>query len=360
MFETETQEVIQDRILARIDDNLDKREGSLIQTAIGPAAAELAQEYIALDGIMTESFADTQTREYLIRRAAERGLAPIPASFAVVHAVFNVDTIPVGSRFSCGDFTYIATVKESDRNYRLACETAGSAANGVTGTLLPMVTIEGLTYAQITEVIIPGSDEEETEAFRARYLNSFASQAFGGNRADYIEKALKIPGVGAVKVHRASSISGDDNTSGGNVRLTILNSDYEIPSAELVDVVKQTFDPEEYTGEGYGLAPIGHHVVVNPATATTCDITMTVTYSDGYSYDDVAGLIEAAVDAYFKNMAEEWANNEALVVRMSYIQNAVIKIEGIIDCVVTRINDSTANLTLDADAIPVRGVITCN
>ena len=35
------------------------------------------------------------------------------------------------------------------------------------------------------ELLIPGEDEEETEAFRQRVLDSFQTQAFGGNQADY-------------------------------------------------------------------------------------------------------------------------------------------------------------------------------
>ena len=49
------------------------------------------------------------------------------------------------------------------------------------------------------ELLIPGDDEEETEAFRQRVLDSFQSQAFGGNQADYREKVLAMPGVGTSK-----------------------------------------------------------------------------------------------------------------------------------------------------------------
>lgn len=59
----------------------------------------------------------------------------------------------------------------------------------------------GSPRAELVELLIPGDDEEETEAFRQRVLDSFQSQAFGGNQADYREKVLAMDGVGAVKVH---------------------------------------------------------------------------------------------------------------------------------------------------------------
>ena len=68
-----------DRALAS-DKNLDSREGSLLWYGQAPAAVELQNLYIALDTVLQETFADTASREYLILRAKERGLAPTPAT----------------------------------------------------------------------------------------------------------------------------------------------------------------------------------------------------------------------------------------------------------------------------------------
>ena len=63
-----------DRVLAS-NKNLDSREGSLLWYGQAPAAVELQNLYIALDTVLRETFADTASREYLILRAKERGLA---------------------------------------------------------------------------------------------------------------------------------------------------------------------------------------------------------------------------------------------------------------------------------------------
>lgn len=46
MFEENTYENILNRVLSRVDNGIDKREGSVIYSAVAPVCAELAQAYI--------------------------------------------------------------------------------------------------------------------------------------------------------------------------------------------------------------------------------------------------------------------------------------------------------------------------
>lgn len=88
--------------------NLDSREGSILWLAEAPAAVELQNLYIALDNILQETFADTASRDYLILRARERGLAPLPATAAVLEMTITPTTLPLkmGERFSVGELNY--------------------------------------------------------------------------------------------------------------------------------------------------------------------------------------------------------------------------------------------------------------
>ena len=118
MYENVTYEDILQRMLDRIPNTMDKREGSIIYDALAPAALELQLMYIELDVIMNESFADTASREYLIRRANERGITPEPATNAILKGVFTPATVDVlGKRFSCGKLNYIAIEKITDGEY---------------------------------------------------------------------------------------------------------------------------------------------------------------------------------------------------------------------------------------------------
>jgi len=94
LYDDITCEFILARMVGRVEDwargrgmTIDTREGSLIRTALAPAAAEMKLLYIELDEILDETFADTASRKFLIRRCAERGIAPYAATNAVRNRV---------------------------------------------------------------------------------------------------------------------------------------------------------------------------------------------------------------------------------------------------------------------------------
>ena len=163
MYENVTFERILQRMLDRIPATMDKREGSIIYDALAPAAIELQLMYIELDVIMSESFADTASREYLIRRASERGIVPEPATNAILKGVFTPNTVDViGKRFSCGTLNYVAFEKIADGEYKMYCETVGLEGNTQFGQMIPIEYVEGLETAELTEILIPGEAEEDT------------------------------------------------------------------------------------------------------------------------------------------------------------------------------------------------------
>ena len=340
------QEILQ-RMLDQVPDAVDKREGSIIYNALAPAAIEMQLMYIEAGAILNETFADTASRIYLIKRAAERGVVPDEASKAILKGIFNIN-VPIGSRFSLDSLNYITTEKIVDNQFKLMCETEGAEGNLHFGTLIPIDYIDGLTSAELTEVLIPGEDEEETESLRSRYFATLQSQAFGGNIADYKEKTNAIQGVGGVKVYPAWS-------GGGTVKLVILDSTYQQPSTELINTVQTTIDPIGNQGTGAGLAPIGHVVTVVGVNEQVIDVTTDITYQTEWTWADVQTYVESAIDSYFLELNQNWEDSENLVVRISQIETRLLNVTGIIDISGTTINGAEANLILDADSIPVRG-----
>lgn len=352
MYESITYDVILKRMIDAIlaaNPNIDTREGSIIYNALAPAAIELQNMYIGLDVILNESFADTQSREYLIKRASERGIIPDPSTKAILKGEFNID-VPIGSRFSLDDLNYKVIEKISAGVFKLECETSGSAGNENIGTLIPIEYINGLTSAELTEILIPGENEEETEVLRQRYFDSLESQAFGGNVADYKEKTIAIPGVGGVKVYPVWN-------GGGTVKLVIIDSTYGVPSSTLVDSVQSSVDPVTNQGQGEGFAPIGHVVTVEGVTSTTVNISTTITYQEGWIWVDVEPYVYDAIDAYFNELSSIWDDEQNLIVRISQIETRLLNLAGILDIANTTINGVAANLSLGTDSIPVRGVV---
>lgn len=349
MYESITYEDILERMLSRVPDTLDKREGSIIYTALAPAAAELQNMYLELNVVLNETFADTATMEYLVRRAAERGLTPYPATYAELKGVFDTE-IPIGARFSLDDLNYTAAEKLADGEYRMRCETAGTAGNQKLGTLLPIDYIEGLTRAELTQLLIAGEDGEDEEHLRQRYTESFRRSPCGGNIDYYRETVNALQDVGAVKVYPVWN-------GGGTVKLVLLNASYRQPSTELIASVQAQVDPEGGQGNGTGLAPIGHTVTVAAADETVVNIEMSITYAQGWNWAELKSAAEQAVDAYFAELGKLWESEEFLIVRISQLESRLLALEGIVDIENTTLNGTAGNLTLGADCIPVRGTV---
>lgn len=351
MYESMTYEYILQDMLSRVSSSMDKREGSIIYDALAPAAAELAITYIALDNILKETFADTATREYLIRRAAERGITPSAATYAVLKGEFTPSDVvlPTGSRFSCGTLNYEVIESIADGEYKLQCETAGEEGNTQFGQMIPIDYIEGLGTCYLTELLIPGEDEESTESLRTRYFDSFETSAYGGNRKDYIDKTNAIDGVGSTKVTPVWN-------GGGTVLLTILDSAYNAASATLIETVQQKIDPDPQ-GEGYGIAPIDHIVTVQTATEVTVNVSTTMAFDEGYSFDNLKTKITTAISDYLAEIRKEWADMSNSVVRVSQIETRLLAIDGILDITGTRLNEKEENLTLMEYEIPIMGEV---
>ena len=106
-------ETILQRMLSRVTSKVDKREGAVIYDATSPAAMEFESIYFVLQEILKESFADTASREYLIRKGAERGLSPTTATNAILKACFDID-VPIGSRYSLDSLNYTVLSRMND------------------------------------------------------------------------------------------------------------------------------------------------------------------------------------------------------------------------------------------------------
>ena len=396
MYETITYETILERMLARIPDKFDKREGSVIWDTHSPTAIELQILYIELDAILREAYGDTASRDFLILRCRERGISPDKATNAVLKGVFTPATIDVtGKRFNIGEINYTVTEQIAPGEYQVQCETAGRTGNQYFGQMIPMEYIAGLETAELTAILIPGKDEEDTESLRKRYFDSFNEQAFGGNRADYLAKVRSIEGIGNVKITRIwngdirpsdmipsdevskwyesaidsvpekaaawlsavyTAAYGKKLTVGGTVLVTVVNADdFGAVSDVLLDKVQSILDPEENAGEGYGLAPIGHVVNVQSAQPVSIEIKTSLIFDEGYGWGVLKSAISDAVNAYLLALRQEWADSTSLIVRVSQIEARILAVKGVADITGTLLNGSAENLTLGQYEIPVLG-----
>lgn len=363
MYKEMTFSKILNRMLEKVPNTFDKRQGSIIYDALAPICVEFAQMYISLENILKQGFADTADREFLIKRAYERGLIPYPATNAILLAEFSGDiNMKGGERFRLDDLIYFYMGEKEDNYYKLKCEETGTKGNIGYGELLPIENVEGLLKAVVVQIFNSARDEENTEDFRNRYFESFKNQAFGGNKADYKEKMKELNkiqkivdngGIGGCKIYRIKEL-------GGRIKIHFINSNFNIPTENLLKLVQEEIDPIELSGEGVGIAPIGHFVTLFPANSVIINIDTQIDFKDGYSLEDVNAYIEIEIEKYINQIGKTWENENSLVVRISHIESILLDISGIQDVSNTRINSVGENIILDEFSIPLRGYINVN
>ena len=168
-FSGYTAKSIERAMLSQVPDNIDTREGSIIQTAVGPVAWYLEGTYMLLKQMQDNAYADSAVGQFLDLIVLERGLRRKVATSAVRKGIFDAE-VESGSRFKTingADSVIFVTGKllssaEHSYIYAMTCQTSGTIGNHYTGNLLPVTAIPNLTLAVIGEIITAGT-EEQTE-----------------------------------------------------------------------------------------------------------------------------------------------------------------------------------------------------
>lgn len=371
-FSQATYQAILQNMLSQVPDTFDKRDGSPIPTALGPAAFVLEGFFLSLNQVQQQAFIQTAVGDSLDLLGAVAGLKRDQASTAVRLGIFNMD-VPIGCRFSTMSgsnsinfsVTATATVTEpqpGDYYYQLTAETPGSIGNEYTGAILPITVIPGLTSAQITSILIPGDDTETDDAFRQRIITALNEKPFGGNIASYRTAITDIDGVGAVQVYPTWN-------GGGTVLCSVLGSNWLPASEELVENVQRAIDPPPSQGQGLGMAPIGAQVTITSPTEVAIQVTATLELSPGYAIGQVQQPVEEAIEAYLLTIRQAWATNispsgveYAANVYLSRITAAIVGVTGVVNATGVQLNGGTSDLVLTeigtVQQVPVIGTVT--
>jgi uncharacterized phage protein gp47/JayE len=291
---------------------------------------------------------------WLDRNADNFGMVRRPATYATrkVVAVDSTNTpldVPLGSRFRVEDLSLKVTEKITAGEFKAVAEQTGTLGNRFTGELLPIDNISGLGAATLEDVLIAADDTETDEDLRSRLYDYLRQTPFGGNVADYEQKALSIIGVGAVTVFTAQDIGA------GFVRLVIADELIQPATVELISKVEGAFVGDR---NGTGMAPIGHLVTVGTASPLLVNITAQVKLKTGSSFEVVEPLIRQAVQDYLGSIGfkEGIVYHAKLISHMLGASDAVLDIRGV------TVNGAASNLMLTKTAydfqIPVAGVLT--
>lgn len=366
----QTYQNILTQMLDQVPATFDKRDTSPIPTALGPAAYALEGFYISLNQVQLAAYIQTATGQALDYLAVIAGLTRYPASAAVRLGIFDM-AVPIGSRYStingADSINFQATAAttgetEGDYYFQLTAETPGSIGNEYTGPILPITAIPGLNSAQITDILVPGDDEESDEDFRARIIEALNDRPFGGNIASYRTYIMDIDGVGAVQVYPTWN-------GGGTVKCSVLGADFLPASPTLVENVQNAVDPPPNQGLGLGTAPIGAQVTVVAPEELTVNVSATLQLASGYAIGQVQAPIQQAIENYMLSVRQEWATpvNTTSVeyqanVYVARIVAAIVSVPGVINATNVQLNGGTADLLLAetgaTQQVPITGTVT--
>lgn len=345
------------RLLENVDASLDKRQGSIIYDALAPAAAELAQCYIALDIFSDQTYLAEAVTENLDNRVADYGLTRRQATNARVEIqIYNasnelMDLEDLSARFSTpnefGGYNFSLVERTDVGTYIAECETAGTEGNEYIGELLPLVSVNNLGKAEIVTIYKPGEDTETDEELRQRALTKINQEAFAGNKAAYKKFVADIDGVEKSRIFPIWN-------GGGTVKIAIVAANNTIPSQTFVDYVQELIDPIQHHGEGIGIAPIGHTVTVVAPDKLDIDIEATITTIDGYTIAELQSAIEEKITEYLEEVQEKWEDNDTLIIYSSKIIAAILGVTQVQNVSNLTINNQSGDLTINITGTNVK------
>lgn len=360
-------EYILSSYLGNVRDDVDKREGSIIWDSGAPCCIEIAKAYLYLQAMILNVFAASAGSPFLEWRCEEQGIERDPATYAKRKGVFTNGAggpfaITIGTEFSTVDETNLINFRVTEvftengqtvpGSYILECTQPGEIGNKYFGEIIPVLNLTGLATATLTDILVPGEDEQDEEDLRQEYFKVVRQKPFGGNITEYREKLESIDGVGTCQIYPVWN-------GGGTVKISFIDSTYSKPSEILIKNIQQEIDPhwdDEYAGKGLGYAPIGHIVTITGATEYIINIQATVELGASYTLQQIKPYIQENIQNYLYNIRKDWGNSNDLneysvKVYNAGIQNSIYNTIGVNNITECLLNGDAKDIQLTQNSI---------
>jgi len=78
-----------------------------------------------------------------------------------------------------------------------------------------------------------------------------------------------------------------------------------------------------------------------------------IVFQSGWRWEDAKSQIAEAARSYFKELAEDWKDANALTVRITQLETRILVLPCVLGIADTMLNDAAKNLILESDEIPV-------
>ncbi|MDP5275698.1 baseplate J/gp47 family protein [Chengkuizengella axinellae] len=354
-YESETKEVILERMLSSSPATIDQREGSITYDLLSPAAIELAETYIQLELTLKHGFADTTYGEYLDKRCREMGVerhSELQSSGKVSFTSDYEIVIPKGVRVSTAvtvdsDPIYFETIEEgiigngnSSIDITVKAEEGGTLGNiGANQISLVYGELSGLVQVVNADSFDNGVDEESDADLLNRYLVRVQNPSTSGNVNHYLEWAKEIPGI-------SDAVVVPIWNGNGTVKVILLSTEKSTPDQTIIDHVRQHIE---------SVRPVGAEVTVVGAPEVEITIDASIVLDQGFELDQVKEQITEYVREYLVSLAYRDS-----LVRYSQIASTILDIDGVLDYVGFTMNGGTSNIhvSIEEGEVAVLGEVT--
>lgn len=329
---------------------LSKIEGTFAMFNLRAVAKEFSVAYNEMKIIEDNYSLDTATGSYLDAKANDYGMERRYARPTWGYVTFSGNdgvAIPANTVVAAPDygvqFTTVgdAMIVEGVARVSVNCLTLGTAGNVPAGSITQIITeIPGISGVTNDEVFTGGTDRENDDDFRDRIYFKIQNPATSGNKNHYKQWATEVSGVGKVKVF--SLWNGP-----GTVKVSVIDSNGEPATPELIDEVQAHIDPEPQQ-QGEGEAPVGAMVTVTTAEKVPVNISATVEIGVSGDLDQIKEAFIEALKTYFAKIAYDGVTDGVSVARVGY---TLLDVPGVIDYTGLMLNGDTATVKIGEEQI---------
>ena len=337
-----TYEKILDDALKRVDNKYSKRQDSPIFNGVAPACYEISKVYEIMEEHLKQSFGMTANGVYLNNLVKEVGLERFEATYAIKKAEFKdkddrLTDIDLNLRFAKDEYSFVVIKKIEKGIFYLKCEQPGSAANEIMGDILPIDNVS-IASAKIIANVELGTDIEDDEHLRLRYLQKVREPATSGNIYHYRLWAMEVENIGAAKIFPLWN-------GNGTVKVMIVNSDMKSTDTLLINKVKNHIED---------VRPIGATVTVVTPSAKDITITAKIRTSLNANMELTRLDFKAKIEKYIKDITKEYFSNiraNSYFISLAQVGKHLLESKDVIDYAELKLNNVTANIELSAEQI---------
>lgn len=335
MYSQQTYEVIKERTLDNINLDIDKREGSILNTLASANAMSLVKAYMDMSDIMSIGFIEDTFDNFLDKRLSEFGVyrkTGTKATGQIKVTGKEGTVISNGTYFLCNDLRFImlndVVIGEEDDICHVEAEEVGYKYNLPSGNTFTLIDkIEGVESLVNEEVFGNGVDIESDKDLRKRFVKVVNNPSSSGNKAHYEEWALEVNGVGRADVYPLWN-------GNGTVKVMIIGNDNKPVSDDVLENARLHIEKN---------MPIGCQLTVVTPTNLNIVISSSIELKESYELVEIKTEFEDKLNNYLKTVTNE--------LTYSKVYGLLANILGVEDITSLTVNDNNINISIAEDKI---------